>query len=142
MNLSFQSDSNLRHFLERANSFFWIRFALLSIAVTTLQWSWNSGAIQNGPIFCTFRLVTGIPCPFCGSTRAAAAISAGDILPALQLNSIGAISFVALCWFYVFPKSRIPIQNKFRKLMPITQGILTFFLLLALLTSWAIRLNS
>jgi hypothetical protein len=46
---------------------------------------------------CVFHSVTGLPCPVCGATRAALALSHLDIASALALNplaSLGALAFV------------------------------------------------
>ncbi len=46
-------------------------------------------------LFCGFRALTGIPCPLCFGTRAAFALSQGDILDALALNPLVAVGFGA-----------------------------------------------
>jgi hypothetical protein len=40
-----------------------------------------------GPTFCAWRAVTGLDCPLCGSTRAAAALGNGDLVGALDHNA-------------------------------------------------------
>jgi hypothetical protein len=37
---------------------------------------------------CGFRSLTGLPCAFCGGTRAAAALAAGDAAGALRMNAL------------------------------------------------------
>lgn len=49
---------------------------------------WRSGLIESGPVICPFRLLTGKPCPFCGSTRALGALSGGDLVAAWQNNPL------------------------------------------------------
>ena len=46
------------------------------------------------PFVCPLRTATGIPCPFCGMTRAVVAAVHGDILGSLQYNPLGI--FIAL----------------------------------------------
>lgn len=48
--------------------------------------------------FCGFHRLTGLPCPFCGGTRAARAILHGDFLFALYLNPLafGVLFFLAV----------------------------------------------
>jgi hypothetical protein len=37
---------------------------------------------------CTFRQVTGVPCPSCGATRAGLALAQGDLMAALSFNPL------------------------------------------------------
>jgi len=48
------------------------------------------------PILCLFRRVTDVPCPTCGTTRAAWALAAGDVVAALLLNPFMVIAGVVL----------------------------------------------
>jgi hypothetical protein len=41
--------------------------------------------------FCLFKNFTGLPCPFCGSTRAALTLLHGDLPGALLLNPLGSV---------------------------------------------------
>jgi hypothetical protein len=55
---------------------------------------------------CVFHGVTGLPCPACGTTRAALALLAGDPIAALALNPLatfaavagGVLAFAAPAW--------------------------------------------
>lgn len=40
-----------------------------------------------GPTFCPWKAITGLDCPFCGSTRSAAALAHGDLALALDHNA-------------------------------------------------------
>ncbi|MFM7462917.1 MAG: DUF2752 domain-containing protein [Actinomycetota bacterium] len=40
-------------------------------------------------MLCIFRNLTGLPCPFCGSTRSVGQILQGDLSEALAFNPIG-----------------------------------------------------
>jgi hypothetical protein len=46
------------------------------------------------PFVCPLRTMTGIPCPFCGMTRAVVAAVHGDIFGSLRYNPLGI--FIAL----------------------------------------------
>jgi hypothetical protein len=41
-------------------------------------------------IFCPLKYLTGIPCPFCGGTRAALALLQGDFHQAVMMNPLAA----------------------------------------------------
>jgi hypothetical protein len=57
-----------------------------------------------GPVLCTFRSITGLPCPFCGTTRAFGAFSQGQFLESLRLNPLAFIlTFLVLLWVF-FPR--------------------------------------
>ncbi len=50
--------------------------------------------VGHGPVLCPFRLVTGLPCPGCGLTRAFAALAHGHLLQALSFNAFGVPLFL------------------------------------------------
>jgi Protein of unknown function (DUF2752) len=45
----------------------------------------------EGPTLCPFRLATGLPCPFCGTTRSLMALGQGDVEASFQLNPLGLV---------------------------------------------------
>ncbi|MEA3409417.1 MAG: DUF2752 domain-containing protein, partial [Candidatus Eisenbacteria bacterium] len=49
--------------------------------------------IENGPVVCPFRAVTGLPCPTCGLTRVAHSLMRGDVGRALAINPFDALFF-------------------------------------------------
>jgi hypothetical protein len=51
---------------------------------------------------CTFRQVTGVPCPSCGATRAGLALARGDLLVALSYNPLLVISLGILFGWSVY----------------------------------------
>lgn len=54
----------------------------------------------DGPIVCPFRLMTGLPCPTCGLTRAFCFLAHGRIVESLQYHWLGGPLFavVILCF--------------------------------------------
>ena len=58
----------------------------------------RSEGFSTGPSLCLFRNVTGLPCPFCGSTRSVGHILQGELSAALQSNPLGyfGLAFIIL----------------------------------------------
>jgi len=82
-------------------------YALLSIACSTgILWLWynlSSEATESPALgVCIFKQVTHVPCPSCGSTRAAMALLQGHILTSLMINPLGvlivSIMLFIPCW--------------------------------------------
>ncbi len=64
---------------------------LLGVAVATFPLN------VEGPVTCPFRLVTGLPCPTCGTVRAAHFLMRGEFSSALPLNPLSvALLLVAI----------------------------------------------
>lgn len=51
---------------------------------------------------CTFKYITNMPCPSCGSTRSVLSIMDGDIIKAMFWNPIGLIIFIILIVFPIW----------------------------------------
>lgn len=55
-----------------------------------------AGGIEDGPILCPFRFLTGLPCPGCGLTRSWVYLMHGDLGSALASNWFGPVLIVAV----------------------------------------------
>lgn len=56
---------------------------------------------DGGLILCPFKAITGWDCPFCGATRATAAVLHGDVVAALDHNAyhvVVLLPLLALAW--------------------------------------------
>jgi hypothetical protein len=53
-----------------------------------------SEEVPSGPVLCPFRLVTGIPCPFCGLTRSVFAAGQGLWTVSLEHHVLGPLVLV------------------------------------------------
>jgi hypothetical protein len=51
---------------------------------------------------CTFKGITGIPCPTCGSTRSAVFLSQGDVASALSMNPLTALGLTAAVLYFFY----------------------------------------
>ena len=59
----------------------------------------SSNSFNGGPILCPFRLITGLPCPLCGTTRAFGYLSQGELWQSALLNPLAlVITAIALMW--------------------------------------------
>ena len=70
---------------ERQLAFLWLAAAASAIALRPL---WLAFAPLLRP--CVFRSLTGVPCPTCGTTRAAAAFLDGNVIAAFTANPLAA----------------------------------------------------
>ncbi len=68
------------------------RFYIFIISISILAYSWltyNSFFVSNskeGITICWFKIISGFPCPACGSTSGIIEIFKGNFLHAFQLN--------------------------------------------------------
>lgn len=77
----------LRGRSDRQLALLWLAAAASAVALRPL---WLALAPILRP--CAFRTLTGIPCPTCGSTRAAVAFLDGHLLEALAANPLAAVA--------------------------------------------------
>ncbi len=66
----------------------------MAAAAAFLLLGWVGVPAEGGPIFCTFRRLTGIPCPGCGMTRAMAALARGDLGAAVRFHPFAPLLLV------------------------------------------------
>lgn len=55
-----------------------------------------AGGIEDGPVLCPFRALTGLPCPGCGLTRSWVYLMHGDLGSALASNWFGPVLILAV----------------------------------------------
>ena len=72
---------------ERQLALLWLAAAVSAIVLRPL---WLAAAPHLRS--CVFRSLTGIPCPTCGTTRAAAAFLDGDVMTAFIYNPLAALA--------------------------------------------------
>ena len=69
---------------------------------------------HRGPVICTFRAMTGLPCPGCGLTRAFCEIARGNIGASLAMHPLGLVLLAFMAWFvfnrvrFVFTRHKLP----------------------------------
>lgn len=65
----------------------------------------KSSGFKFGPSLCMFRNLTGLPCPFCGTTRSVGNLLLGDFQGALSMNPLGYLSVGLLGVVFISPIS-------------------------------------
>jgi hypothetical protein len=89
----------------KAFSNLYTRLTIFMVAGLTIHWaSLASDGFSNGPVVCPFRLVTGINCPACGTTRAIGALSQGQVTQSFNLNPLGILLTFTGLLFMMNPK--------------------------------------
>lgn len=77
----------------------------------------RSESLQSDPGVCLFRHLTGIPCPSCGSTRAALSLLHGDLLNSIMWNPFGIILmlilFILPIWILYDMVNKVSSLHKF-----------------------------
>jgi hypothetical protein len=120
-----------------------VRLALVGIFLVVFHFlsAMNEG-FTTGPTLCVFNILTGYPCPTCGTTRAIAAISEGRMIDSINFNPLGIlILLIAIFWsLKVLPNQRMKmlIYEKFGRIS--TRGK-TLSLVLILSLGWAWTLS-
>jgi hypothetical protein len=78
---------------------------IAGIGLITVAALWQVSPVHP-PLACPLRTTTGIPCPFCGMTRAVVAAVHGDLIGSLRFNP-GGLLVLALA-AYVILRARLP----------------------------------
>lgn len=81
-----------------------LRFAALAVAFFGVKYAQSvSKVFTEGPVICPFRLLTGLPCPFCGTTRGMIALSEGHIVQSLAFNPFALVTALGLVSLIFIP---------------------------------------
>jgi hypothetical protein len=91
--------------------------------------------MQLGLPECTFKRVTGLPCPSCGMTTSFALTMRGDLADAIRANSVGVMLALTLlaaipwCIASALCRRTLFVQSAERALMMFVVGLLSLMLL-------------
>ena len=119
-----------------------IRTLILSIFLWSVQrLSSASSGFSTGPTLCMFRNITGLPCPFCGTTRSIGHILIGNFDSALRLNPLGYISLMFFVFLFVKPLTIKKLSSFVaEKWWSLTQRNQISITLTILASAWALNL--
>ena len=101
--------------------------------------AWSPG--DDGVILCPFRLITGLDCPLCGSTRAAAELAHGNLVAALDHNAffvlvVLPLSVLAWSWWAVAAWRGRPFPQIPTRLLQALLVLLAAWWILRLAVPW------
>ena len=91
--------------------------------------------MQLGLPECTFKRVTGYPCPSCGMTTSFALTIRGDLLHGLEANSVGVVLALTLlaavpwCFASAFYRRTLFVRSVERTMLVLVIGLLTLMML-------------
>jgi Protein of unknown function (DUF2752) len=101
--------------------------------------AWRPG--DGGPVLCPFRWLTGLDCPFCGSTRAAASLAHGQLGAALDQNAFFMIAILpaaALIWGIWLSRTRAgrPMPVVSNRVLNLSVAVVGAWWVLRLVVPW------
>ena len=75
----------------------------------------STNGLSDGPIFCPFRLLTGVNCPTCGTTRALGALAEGHLRQSINLNPLAIMLVLIASIWTINPKIIVSISQRVSK---------------------------
>jgi len=123
------------------------RLMLLFFAVTAISAASKIfDGFNSGPVVCPIRLLTGIPCPACGTTRSIGALCEGNFAESWRLNPLGfTIAAAALLWAVRLPYTAKLFTILSQKYSTFSTGSRFLFLISIYLATWMlnfVRINN
>lgn len=111
--------------------------SVVALGVAALQ---NPATIDDGPVICPFRLVTGLPCPGCGLTRSWVYLAHGDWADAAAANPFGYLTLGAALVLVVLVGAALLRRAPLPSLTPLVQSRALKVVVVGWLVFAAIRL--
>jgi len=108
----------------------------------------QSGAITLGPMslpqVCTFKRITGLPCPGCGLTRSITAALHGNIPLSLKLHKLGLVTVLYILLQFLLSVMILAVPNWRNRLQKIGAFLNRGLIVLAVLffINWIVHLVS
>jgi hypothetical protein len=115
----------------------WCAATLGTLALTPL-WPTLTSLLRP----CAFRALTGLPCPTCGTTRAALAVLRIDLGAAWAVNPLATVAFLGFLAGGLVAPVWVWAGGPLPRLSPRAWRVAAFVLLLAALANWGYLLLS
>jgi hypothetical protein len=88
-------------------------------------------------VFCTFKLLTRLPCPTCGSTRTFGRLAALDLSGAFAMNPLATLAVLVLVVWALWDAALLPSRRALRaELHPALVVPARILVLIAFLLNW------
>jgi hypothetical protein len=83
-------------------------FRLLAGAALLIAWIVPARRLDAGPVLCTFRRATGLPCPSCGLSRSWSALLHGRFRESVAFHPLGPIKVLAAVALMLRADEKVP----------------------------------
>ena len=111
---------------------------LVSIGAGFLTWFWLAFDLPLPR--CTWRALTGFPCPSCGATRCVRWLCSGDFLAAFQINPLLFFTLIGIVTYDLYAALvlvfRLP-RFRFEPVSPRAGNLVRFGAAAVLLLNWS-----
>lgn len=128
--------------IRRSTRLLLLFFSVAAISVASRLFD----GFNSGPVLCPIRLLTGVPCPACGTTRSIGALCEGKFAESWKLNPLGfMIAATALVWAVRLPYAAKLLTTVSHKYSTYSSGSRFVFLITIYLATWILnfaRINS
>lgn len=123
-------------------------FRITRLAILLVGWlvlretSIRANGFNDGPIMCPIRLLTGYPCPACGTTRSVGAILTGNFNLAWGLNPLGFVLIaMVLIWAMKIRAVNQFFSNSLGRFSKINKGLKSAIFVFICGASWALTVD-
>jgi hypothetical protein len=98
-------------------------------------------SVEEGPVLCLFRRVTGLPCPSCGMTRAFVALGHGNLHAAVYSNLASPVVYLATCILFLLGVGEMIFDRPLRNpLWNVTQRQIYIGTILLMSSAWIMNI--
>jgi hypothetical protein len=115
---------------------FWLEFSADGNLILTIP---IYGMQMTLPDACWSHRIFGLPCPGCGLTRSFVAMAHDGVKSAFQFHPLGPVLFV-MCCFQIPYRLLMFFRHDYLRQVSDSLEIITWVVILALLTLWGLRL--